>query len=98
MVWFFFFIRIQGEAIKSWNKRNRNCLLCDWVSTRIYMHGNRLDALAVDNAGAVLVILLLRDPHFLGGRERRQNRSADPHGVLALRRRDDSVQQRASLF
>ena len=49
----------------------------------------RSEALAVDDAGTGLVVLLLRDPHLLERRERREDRAADPHGVLALRRRDD---------
>merc|ERR1712010_398750 len=50
--------------------------------------GARLEALAVDNGRARLVVLLLRDPHLLEGGERRQDGAADPHGVLALRRRE----------
>ena len=38
----------------------------------------------MDNRGARLVILLLGDPHLLERRQRRQDRSTDPHRVLAL--------------
>ena len=43
-----------------------------------------LEALAVDNAGAGLVVLLLGDPHLLEGGEGRQDGASDPYGVLAL--------------
>ena len=49
----------------------------------------RLEALAVDNARAGLVVLLLRAPHVLERAERRQDGTTDPDGVLALRRCDD---------
>jgi hypothetical protein len=49
----------------------------------------RLKALAVDDAGSGLVVLLLRDPHLLERRQRREDRAADPHRVLALRWRVD---------
>ena len=48
-----------------------------------------LEALAVDDAGAGLVVLLLRAPEVLEGRERRENRSTDPDGVLPLGRSND---------
>lgn len=43
-----------------------------------------LEALAVNNGGTALVVLLLRDPHLLEGGERGQNGTTDPDGVLAL--------------
>merc|ERR1719164_285336 len=49
----------------------------------------RLEALAVHDRGAALVVLLLGDPHLLEGGERREDGAADPHAVLALGRRDD---------
>merc|ERR1712070_960458 len=49
----------------------------------------RLEALAVDNGRARLVVLLLGDPHLLEGGERREDRAADPDRVLALGRRND---------
>ena len=49
----------------------------------------RLEAFAVDNGGARLVILLLADPHLLEGGQRGQDGAANPHRVLALRGRDD---------
>merc|ERR1719440_700872 len=52
-------------------------------------HTARLEALAVDDGRARLVVLLLGDPHLLEGRERGQDGAADPDGVLALRRGDD---------
>mmetsp|Transcript_16069 Transcript_16069/g.22656 ORF Transcript_16069/g.22656 Transcript_16069/m.22656 type:complete len:387 (-) Transcript_16069:93-1253(-) len=48
-----------------------------------------LEALAVDDRWARLVVLLLGDPHLLEGGERCKDRSADPDGVLALWRSDD---------
>jgi hypothetical protein len=44
---------------------------------------------AVNNARAGLVVLLLRAPEVLEGRERGENRTTDPHRVLALGRGDD---------
>ena len=52
-----------------------------WLST--------LEALAVHDAGAGLVVLLLGDPHLLEGGEGGEDGAADPDGVLALRRGDD---------
>jgi len=48
-----------------------------------------LEALAVDNGGTALVVLLLRDPHLLESREGGENGTTDPDGVLALRRSND---------
>uniref|UniRef100_A0A1Y1KA12 Uncharacterized protein n=1 Tax=Photinus pyralis TaxID=7054 RepID=A0A1Y1KA12_PHOPY len=48
-----------------------------------------LEALAVDNRGTALVVLLLRDPHLLEGRQRGQNRTTDPDRVLSLGRSND---------
>ena len=45
----------------------------------------RLEALAVDDGGAGLVVLLLGDPHGLEGGEGGEDGSSDPDGVLALR-------------
>ena len=55
----------------------------------------RLEAFAVDDGGAGLVVLLLADPHLLEGGQRGQDGAADPHGVLALWRRDDLDLHRA---
>jgi len=48
-----------------------------------------LEALAVDDGWAALVVLLLGDPHLLEGRQGSQDRTTDPHRVLALWRSDD---------
>jgi len=48
-----------------------------------------LEALAVDDSGAGLVVLLLGDPHLLEGGQRGQDGATDPDGVLALRWGDD---------
>merc|ERR1712200_91852 len=48
-----------------------------------------LEALAVDEGGAALVVLLLGDPHLLEGGEGGQDGSSDPDGVLPLRGSDD---------
>lgn len=43
-----------------------------------------LEALAMDDTGTCLIILLFGDPKLLEGRQRSQDGSTDPHGVLAL--------------
>merc|ERR1711910_104243 len=48
-----------------------------------------LEALAVDDGGAALVVLLLGDPHLLEGGEGGQDGSSDPDGVLPLRGSDN---------
>merc|ERR1719385_114285 len=50
---------------------------------------NSLEALAVDNGGAALVVLLLGDPHLLEGGEGGQDGATDPDGVLPLGGSDD---------
>lgn len=46
----------------------------------------RLEALAVDDGRARLIIFALGDPHLLESAQRRQNGTTNPHTVLALRR------------
>merc|ERR1711977_404684 len=48
-----------------------------------------LEALAVGNGWAALVVLLLGDPHLLEGGQGSQDGSSDPDGVLPLGRSDD---------
>ena len=48
-----------------------------------------LEALAVDNGGSALIVLLLGDPHLLEGGEGGEDGAADPHGVLTLRGSND---------
>jgi hypothetical protein len=48
-----------------------------------------LEALAVHNGWARLVVLLLGDPHLLEGGQGGQDGATDPDGVLALRGSDD---------
>lgn len=43
----------------------------------------------MNNRRTALVVLLLRDPHLLEGRERGENGTTDPDGVLALGRSND---------
>ena len=43
-----------------------------------------LEALAVDDGGAALVVLLLGDPHLLEGREGGQDGSSDPSRELPV--------------
>ena len=43
----------------------------------------------MDDAGAGLIVLLLRDPHLLEGGEGSQDGASDPDGVLPLWRSDD---------
>merc|ERR1719234_1438005 len=49
----------------------------------------RLEALAVDDGWAALVVLLLGDPHLLEGGEGSQDGASDPDGVLPLWGSDD---------
>ena len=44
-----------------------------------------LEALAVHNGGAALVVLPLGDPHLLEGAQGGQNGSTNPNAVLSLR-------------
>merc|ERR1712045_221192 len=48
-----------------------------------------LEALAVDDGGAALVVLLLGDPHLLESGQGGQDGSSDPDGVLPLGGSDD---------
>ena len=48
-----------------------------------------LEALAVNNGGSALIVLLLGDPHLLEGGEGGQDGSSDPDGVLPLRGGND---------
>ena len=48
-----------------------------------------LEALAVDDGWAALVVLLLGDPHLLEGGEGGEDGATDPHGVLPLGGSDD---------
>merc|ERR1712045_37672 len=48
------------------------------------MKTKHLEALAVDDGGAALVVLLLGDPHLLEGGQGGQDGSSDPGGVLPL--------------
>ena len=50
---------------------------------------NNLEALAVNDGRAALIVLGLRDPHLLEGGERGKNRTSNPDGVLTLGRSDD---------
>ena len=54
-----------------------------------------LEAFPVDNGRARLVVLLFADPHGLEGGQRGKDGSADPDGVLPLRRSDDLDLHRA---
>merc|ERR1719452_24443 len=54
------------------------------MGSRIFC-SNFLEALAVDNGGSALIILLLGDPHLLEGGERGQDGATDPYRVLPLR-------------
>merc|ERR1711926_64066 len=48
-----------------------------------------LEALAVNNGGSTLVVLLLGDPHLLEGGQGGQDGATDPYRVLPLRRSND---------
>merc|ERR1711926_48821 len=48
-----------------------------------------LEALAVNNGGSTLVVLLLGDPHLLEGGQGGEDGATDPYGVLPLGRSND---------
>ena len=50
---------------------------------------HRLEALPVDDGWTRLVVLLFANPHGLEGGQGGEDRSADPDGVLPLRRSND---------
>jgi hypothetical protein len=56
---------------------------------RIVIKFKHLEALAVDNGGSALIVLLLGDPHLLEGGEGGQDGATDPDGVLPLRGSND---------
>merc|ERR1711915_856876 len=53
------------------------------------MFGKELEALAVNNTRARLVVLLLGDPQVLEGGQRTKDGTTDPDGVLPFRRSND---------
>merc|ERR1719223_328227 len=59
------------------------------IHTETLVTNNSLEALAVDNGGSALVVLLLGDPHLLEGRQGGQDGATDPYGVLPLWGSDD---------
>merc|ERR1712045_155191 len=64
-------------------------IICLCKYTKTEDKTKHLEALAVDDGGAALVVLLLGDPHLLEGGQRGQGGSSDPDGVLPLGRSDD---------
>ena len=48
-----------------------------------------LEALPVYDGRSTLIVLELRDPHLLEGRQGRDDGATDPHRALPLWRRDD---------
>merc|ERR1711939_948313 len=48
-----------------------------------------LEALAVDDGWAALIVLLLGDPHLLEGGQGGEDGATDPYGVLPLGRSND---------
>merc|ERR1719173_305463 len=61
----------------------------DFKLNEWYAGSTNLEALAVDNGWAALVVLLLGDPHLLEGGEGSQDGASDPDGVLPLWGSDD---------
>ncbi|KNC31531.1 hypothetical protein FF38_12759 [Lucilia cuprina] len=55
-----------------------------FLSLNLSFWARRLEALAVDNAGAGFVVFLLGDPHLLEGGEGSQDGTTDPDGVFAF--------------
>ena len=64
-------------------------LACDLVVDRGKCSVNRLEAFAVDDGWAGLVVLLLGDPHLLEGGQGSKDGSSDPDGVFPLWGSDD---------
>merc|ERR1711970_201195 len=58
-------------------------------SNYVIVFASHLEALAVDNGWAALIIFLLGDPHLLEGGEGGEDGSSDPDGVLPLWWSDD---------
>merc|ERR1711970_921364 len=58
-------------------------------SNYVIVFASHLEALAVDNGWAALIILLLGDPHLLEGGEGGEDGSSDPDRVLPLWRSND---------
>jgi len=65
------------------------CVGDDGNKRRDLLESWRLEALAVDNGWAGLVVFLLGDPHLLEGGERGKDGASDPDGVFALWWGDD---------
>merc|ERR1712045_369821 len=64
-------------------------IICLCKYTKTEDKTKHLEALAVDDGGAALVVLLLGDPHLLEGGQGGQDGSSDPDGVLPLGGSDD---------
>merc|ERR1712045_865834 len=64
-------------------------IICLCKYTKTEDKTKHLEALAVDDGGAALVVLLLGDPHLLEGGQGGQDGSSDPNGVLPLGGSDD---------
>merc|ERR1712110_918151 len=62
---------------------------CRGLFNRVKLGALCLEALAVDDGGAALVVLLLGDPHLPEGGEGSQDGASDPDGVLPLGGSDD---------
>lgn len=60
-----------------------------WQERLLIVMLKRLEALAVNDAGTALVVLLLGDPHLLEGGQGGENGTTDPDGVLAFGRSND---------
>lgn len=43
-----------------------------------------LETFAMHDGWSAFIVLLFRDPHGLEGRQRCQNRAADPYGIFTL--------------
>jgi len=85
-------VGLRVESRVAWQVRGRRPMRAhggSWLFFSTRRNQANLEALAVHDGRARLIVLLLADPHLLERRERRQDRAADPHRVLALRRRDD---------
>merc|ERR1711939_578461 len=74
-----------AEALKP--QRTSLCSIL-WSILHLWFVHPCLEALAVDDGGARLVVLGLGDPHLLEGGEGGEDGAANPDGVLALRGSD----------
>jgi len=72
-----------------WRRRIDRKIILTSEAIPLHFDFRTLEALAMDNTGSGLVVLLLGAPKILEGTEGGENRSTNPDGVLSLGRSDD---------